>query len=189
MFFYARKLVKVFTHGEVDMNTLLRKQLYTGLILLFLLLLQFKWCTAQNAAIGFRFGSDVGLTLRGNVGKGALEGIIGSGYRPFQVTILYERFQAVKSVTGLHFYYVGGGYVGMFNGRRWYYDERRGYNRRYGYDYAYADPSFGIAGIIGLEYRFAELPLSAGVDLKPFMNIVPWFDGAFDAAFNLRIQL
>jgi hypothetical protein len=74
------------------MNTLLRKQLYTGLILLFLLLLQFKWCTAQNAAIGFRFGSDVGLTLRGNVGKGALEGIIGSGYRPFQFTLLYERF-------------------------------------------------------------------------------------------------
>jgi hypothetical protein len=178
--------VKVLTQEEVEMNTLLRKQLYTGLILLFLLLLQFKWCTAQNAAIGFRFGSDLGLTLRGNVGKGVVEGIIGSGYRPFQFTLLYERFQPMKSVSGLHFYYGGGGYVGLFNGRSWYYEERRGYYRRYGYDYT--DPSFGVAGIIGLEYRFSEIPLSAGVDLKPFINIYPWFDGAFDAALNLRIH-
>jgi hypothetical protein len=168
------------------MRTLLKRQLIACFILLFLLL-QLQWCTAQNTAVGFRFGSDIGLTIRGNIGKGALEGIIGSGYRSFQVTVLYERFVPLTSVSGLHFYYGGGGYIGLFNGRRWYHDNRR-YDDRHRYNaYDYRDLSFGIAGIIGLEYRFKEIPLAAGVDLKPFMNIYPWWEGAADAAVNVRI--
>lgn len=168
------------------MRTLLKRQLVAGFILLFLLF-QLQWCTAQNTAIGFRFGSDIGLTIRSNMGSGALEGIIGSGYRPFQVTLLYERFVPLKFVSGLNFYYGGGGYVGMFNGRRWYHDNRRSANRDRYDTSAYRDPSLGVAGIIGLEFQFKEIPLAAGIDLKPFMNVYPWWDAAADAAFNLRI--
>lgn len=169
------------------MNTLMRKQVYVAMVLLFLFLLQFKWCTAQQAAIGFRLGSDIGLTVRGNVGKGAIEGIIGSGYRPFQVTVLYERFQGFPSVSGLNLYYGAGGYIGVFGGNRWYYSNRYHHWKYREYDYYYRAPCFGVAGIIGLEYRFKGTPLCAGVDIKPFMNVYPWFDGAFDAALNLRV--
>ncbi len=165
----------------------MRKQVYAGLILLFLFLLQVKWCTAQQEAVGFRFGSDIGLTLRGNLGKGAIEGIIGSGYRPLQFTVLYERFQELGSVRGLQLYYGGGGYIGVLGGRRWYYGNRHNNWKYREYDYYYREPCFGLAGIIGLEYRFKGTPIAAGVDVKPFLNVYPWFDGAFDAALNLRI--
>ncbi|HEY6505708.1 MAG TPA: hypothetical protein VIZ28_17150 [Chitinophagaceae bacterium] len=64
------------------------------------------------------------------------------------------------STQGLQWFYGGGGYIGFVKT----YDPVKNTNE--------TDVNFGAQGIIGLDYKFANLPLNLSLDWKPELNIV-----------------
>ena len=80
------------------------------------------------------------------------------------MTALYEYHFEIGAP---HFQlYAGGGvHLGIYD--RWDYDRDKYWDHGNG---QYASP--GMDGIIGVEYKFANLPLVVSADLKPYVNFV-----------------
>ena len=130
-------------------------------------------CIAQdyNTGIGLRAGFNQGLTVKHFIGtKSALEGILATRWRGFEITGLYEIHNRAFNAERLKWYFGFGGHVGFWNG-----------------DYAkWGEPGvtytvIGIDGILGLEYSFSEVPINIGIDWKPSYNLSGysgfWADG------------
>lgn len=129
--------------------------------------------------IGLRAGWTTGITVKSFINdKAALEGILGTRYRGFIVTGLYERHALAFNVPGLHWFYGLGAHLGAFRGA--YYRDRWG-------DY-YTDNtvSVGIDGILGLEYNIMDIPFSIALDIKPFFDIIMPGYGYWDGALSIR---
>jgi hypothetical protein len=117
-------------------------------------------------AIGLRGGYPSGLTFKHfSSSNTAFEGILGVWQRAFSVTLLYEKHANAFNVSGMRWYYGGGGHVAVATSGR--YDGRDRYYRRY-YD---DDAAFGIDGIVGLEYKIVPIPFAISLDLKPTLEI------------------
>ncbi|HKJ41071.1 MAG TPA: hypothetical protein VKA27_03210, partial [Sunxiuqinia sp.] len=103
---------------------------------------------AYETGIGLRGGFSNGLTVKHFISEtNALEGILSTRWRGFNVTGLYEVHQSPFAVEELSWYYGGGGHIGFWDGSyaSWAHD-----NSSY--------TVIGIDGILGLEYSFAEVP-------------------------------
>jgi hypothetical protein len=61
---------------------------------------------------------------------------------------------------GLNWFYGGGGYLGFVK----VYDPNRKVND--------TEVNFGAMGVLGLDYKFMNLPLNLSLDWKPELNIV-----------------
>lgn len=72
------------------------------------------------------------------------------------------------STEGLQWFYGGGGYLGFEK----VYDPNRKVND--------TEVNFGAMGVVGLDYKFANVPLNLSLDWKPELNIVS--DITFEAA-------
>lgn len=111
-----------------------------------------------KAAIGLKFIYGVSLTGKVFIKENsALEGIFrynnaGGLGRNIAFTGLYEYHAPIKGVDGLRWYVGGGGHVNYFSWK----DSN-----------ADAVTTFGVAGIVGLEYKFANLPLAVSADWQP----------------------
>lgn len=139
-----------------------------------------------HTGIGLRFGSDLGFTVKTQAGKGYFEGIVGTGYRAFMVTGLYEVYFPAFQRNDFHWFVGGGAHFGFFD--RWYgygYYDRHGHYR-YDYAYGYGEPTFGIDGIAGLEYKFPSVPIAMSLDIKPFINLYRYDYGFVEGAFSIR---
>ena len=104
-------------------------------------------------AIGVRLGSSVpaiksGITYKHFIGNNAIEGIISFG-DGVGICGLYEIHKPL-STENLQWLVGFGGYVG-FNS---------------------STSNVGAAGIIGLDYKFNNIPLNLTLDWKPELNIV-----------------
>lgn len=124
-----------------------------------------------QTGVGIRLGTDPGITVKHFLReRGAIEGILHTGYRGLMITGLYEWHTPITSAPGLKFYAGVGAHIGMFDHyKRYYYYDRHGNH----YDVVYTDrrgASFGPDGIIGLEYDFTAIPLNLGLDLKPALD-------------------
>ena len=64
------------------------------------------------------------------------------------------------SAAGVRWFYGGGGYLGFVKT----YNPDKNVNE--------TDVNFGAQGILGLDYKFANLPLNLSIDWKPELNIV-----------------
>jgi len=124
-----------------------------------------------NTGIGLRGGLANGLTIKHFLGeKTAIEGILSSRWKGFNITGLYEIHKQAFDTERLNWYYGVGGHVGFWNGNDvdWVNDND---------DYIV----IGIDGILGLEYNFKEIPINLSIDWKPAMNIIGysgfWGDG------------
>ena len=80
--------------------------------------------------------------------KTAIEGLISFG-DPFAIGALVELHNGIESVSGLQWFYGGGAYVG-FGGRR----------------------NVGAQGVLGLDYKFNNLPINLSIDWKPELNLL-----------------
>jgi len=136
--------------------------------------------TAQDytTGIGVRGGFSNGLTIKHFISeRAAIEGIISSRWKGFNLTGLYEIHQQAFDVEHLNWYYGAGGHIGFWKGR----DVSWGDNRDDDYTV------IGIDGILGIEYNFQEIPINISLDWKPTMNIIGysgfWGDGG---AFSVR---
>ena len=64
------------------------------------------------------------------------------------------------AATGLTWFYGGGGYLSFLKT----YNPNTQKNE--------TDPSFGAMGVLGLDYKFTNVPLNLSLDWKPELNIV-----------------
>jgi hypothetical protein len=137
----------------------MKKIIITCLFLFFLV----SMSNAQDykTGIGARLGFDQGLTVKHFIGeKPALEFLLATRWRGFELTGLYEVHNTAFNTDGLKWYYGAGAHIGFWNGN---------YTRGWG------DPGtdyivIGIDGILGLEYSFADAPINIGLDWKPAFN-------------------
>lgn len=86
--------------------------------------------------------------------NGALEGLL--SFDPATIGVLYE-FHRPLGAAGFQWFFGGGGYV-AFSG----------------------DNIVGGMGVVGLDYKFQNIPLNLSLDWKPELNFVK--DISFEAA-------
>jgi hypothetical protein len=98
--------------------------------------------------------------------KTAIEGIVSFGNR-FGIGGLLE-FSNPFSVEGLSWFYGAGAYVGFQDGSTY----------------------LGPTGIIGMDYKFANVPLNISLDWKPELDIIPSINFVPDAvALSVRFTI
>ena len=137
----------------------------------------FCFVTVSNAqdyktGIGLRAGTANGLTIKHFTReKSAVEFILASRWRGFEITGLYEVHNQAFDTERLKWFIGFGGHVGFWNG-----DYTRGWG-----DPGTSYTVVGIDGILGLEYSFTEVPINLSLDWKPAFNFVGyngfWVDG------------
>ena len=126
-----------------------------------------------KTGIGLRAGLTNGLTVKHFLNqKNAVEGILASRWRGFEITGLYEIHNQAFDVERLNWYYGFGGHIGFWNGN---------YTHNYWGEQGMTYTVVGIDGVLGLEYNFKAVPINLGLDWKPAFNIVGysgfWGDG------------
>jgi hypothetical protein len=99
--------------------------------------------------------------------KNAVEGLLSFGSR-FGLGALLEIHKPFENVQGLRWFYGAGAYVGFEN-----------------------DNTFlGPTGVLGLDYKFANVPINISADWKPELDIIPDINFVPDAfAISLRFTL
>jgi hypothetical protein len=98
--------------------------------------------------------------------RSAIEGLVSFGNR-FGVGGLLEIYKPF-SAQGLSWFYGGGAYVGFEDG----------------------DTYLGPTGIVGLDYKFANVPLNISIDWKPELDIIPDINFVPDAiALSVRFTI
>jgi len=107
-----------------------------------------------KTALGVRLGSSVpaiknGVTFKHFFGNNAVEAILSFGDGT-ALCGLYEIHKPIGAVPDLQWLIGAGGYVGLSSGTN----------------------NIGAAGIIGLDYKFAAIPLNVTLDWKPELNLV-----------------
>jgi hypothetical protein len=111
--------------------------------------------SSYKNALGVRLGSSVptvksGITYKHVLANNnAIEGILSFG-DGVGICALYEIHKPINSVENLQWFIGGGGYVGFNN----------------------SNSNIGAAGIVGLDYKFANIPLNLSLDWKPELNII-----------------
>ena len=88
----------------------------------------------------------------------AIEGLLSFG-DPLALGGLIEVHKPVGA-SGVKWFYGGGGYVGFLKT----YNPNKDRNE--------TDVHFGAQGVLGLDYKFANIPLNLSLDWKPELNLV-----------------
>ncbi len=116
-----------------------------------------------NTGIGVRGGLSNGLTVKHFIGNDtAIEGILTSRWRGFNITGLYEIHAPAFNAPRLHWYYGFGGHIGFWDG----YDNHPWFDDNDQYTVV------GIDGILGLEYNIEPIPFNISLDWKPGINLI-----------------
>ncbi|MCZ2101597.1 MAG: hypothetical protein LC107_08685 [Chitinophagales bacterium] len=117
-----------------------------------------------KSAIGLRLGSPLSVSYKTFLSdKGAFEGVVGfrsyTYYSWVNIGAYYQVHNDIPNVSGLRWYYGGGANIYFWS-----------------WDSAFLDSgsntSFGISGVLGLDYKFADIPLNVSADWIPtfFLN-------------------
>ena len=106
-----------------------------------------------KTALGIRMGPSIpaiksGISIKHFIGNNAIEGIISFG-DAVGLCGLYEIHKPLAN-TNLKWFIGAGGYAAFNN----------------------SSSSIGAAGIVGLDYKFAGLPLNLSLDWKPELNLI-----------------
>ena len=120
-------------------------------------------------AVGLRIGLAYGLNAKYFPGsnraiqsRNALEAIASHRYNGITCSILYEYHIEVFDTKGFYLYCGGGMHAGVLDSDKVPWETgKTGDNFYTGFD-----------GIIGLEYVFAYVPVSIGLDWKPGLNFI-----------------
>ena len=126
------------------------------MIMLLMILAVVTTAMAQDykTGVGIRFSSNDAainnsITVKHFLSsRTAIEGLISFG-DPFAIGAMVELHNGIESVAGLQWFYGGGAYVG-FGGRR----------------------NVGAQGVLGLDYKFNNLPINLSLDWKPELNLI-----------------
>ncbi|MDR0971857.1 MAG: hypothetical protein LBM25_05700 [Bacteroidales bacterium] len=122
-----------------------------------------------NWGVGLRLGADYGLTVKKQLGSGALDFMGNFHNHGFQVSGLYEWQNNVINKDFTLYYGVGPS-LG-------FWDNDKG-------DGAFG---LGIDGIIGLEYKIPNVPIALSLDWKPSFELMPQ-TGFYWKGFALSVK-
>lgn len=121
--------------------------------------------SAQNnnvKAIGLRFGYGTEVSFQTPAGSnrlevdlGRLETLFNTYYHYFTGSVTYQWLFDINAIPGL------GWYVGPGAGAGWYAS-----------NYYTSGLTVGVGGIVGVDYKFANIPLLVSVDFRPFYSVV-----------------
>ncbi|RIH64070.1 hypothetical protein D1164_16010 [Mariniphaga sediminis] len=130
---------------------------------LFLLVVLSANAQDYNTGIGVRGGLSNGLTVKHFIESDrAIEGLLSSRWRGFNITGLYEIHAQAFDTPRLNWYYGFGGHIGFWDG----YDDHPWFDDNDNYTVV------GIDGIIGIEYNIEPIPFNISLDWKPGFNII-----------------
>ncbi len=123
-----------------------------------------------KTAVGARLGFFNGLTAKHFLNdRNAVEGILSFRWDGFVITGLYVWQKPFPDVSNLEWFIGGGAHIGFWGEGRYNWGTNQAYT------------IVGADFIIGLEYTFADIPLSLSLDYKPAFNFVGfnnwWYDG------------
>ena len=133
-----------------------------------------------TAALGGRFGTLFGVSgkvfLTENVG---LEAHFGSRRRGFEMGMLGLWHRDIGWQGDFNWYFGGGAHLGFSE-----YDNSLEVNQR-------TQSTFGLDGVVGLEYTLRSIPLNLAIDYKPEVNFTGvtgpnWVSGAVTARYVFR---
>lgn len=125
----------------------------TGFILLLTVMMGLcSYAQDYKTALGVRLSSsdaalNTGISFKHFFGNNALEALVTFG-DPFAIGALLEKHKPTGPV-GLSWFYGGGAYAGFGDKR-----------------------NLGAQGVIGLDYKFQDVPINVSLDWKPELNIV-----------------
>jgi hypothetical protein len=132
-----------------------------------------------NSALGVRLGLYPGISFKTFIspvsafellGQTKFDGLIG--------TLLYQAHFQALGTPRLHWILGLGGHVASYPGGNLENPDGDVYNEDV--------TTIGIDGIFGLEYVFRTAPLTLGIDVKPFFDLVNPGPNYFDAAVTIR---
>lgn len=168
-------------------KNMITKRFFFALALLLSLMATSLNAQEYRTAIGARLGFPFSASFKHFISDpGAVELFAGfrgwTYYRWFNVGGMYQHHMPIESVAGLK-WYVGGGASIYF----WSYDDVWLGSSQY------SSTTFGVMGVVGLDYKFADIPLNLSVDWVPTFFIgdgyVSGFGGgygALSARYTLR---
>lgn len=125
-----------------------------------------------NFGVGLRAGVfSSGVSFKGFVSeKSAIEGIAGFGRRSFVATGLYEYHIPITQAPGLNLFVGGGAHIGFFGYRGTYLIYKNKNEKVYVVDDGETIVVPGVDMIFGAEYKFSQVPIAVGMDVKPFLD-------------------
>jgi hypothetical protein len=140
------------------------------------------WLNAQNYTrdAGIRLGDHFSAMYRQfSNDDEAVEGMVFVGNGGMTFAVMKEFFQpALGQISeNLFFEYGFGSHIGFR-----YTDHYKVLNRTYWLEDHHFTPLLGIDGILGVEYRFPDLPVCLSVDIKPY------FEFSTIQVFNIYLQ-
>ena len=125
--------------------------------------------STYRTALGVKFLPG-GITIKHFVADNrALEGIAFFWDHGFRFTGLYEIHGDINGAEGLKWYIGPGIHVGAYN-EGWYRDNHY---------YSSGEASFGIDGVLGLDYKITGAPINLSLDFQPALELLyhPYFTG------------
>lgn len=153
----------------------MRKLLF-ALVVCAIALIPSKESKAQDYTwgVGFRAGYHPALSVKYQMSKkNSMDFIAAFRNHGLQFTALYEWKTPVIN-NHFHLYYGVGGSVGFWEE---YKDNR--YNGNNGF-------RLGIDGIIGLEFKIPQVPITLSLDYKPYVNLIGWGNDFSNGALSVR---
>jgi hypothetical protein len=124
-----------------------------------------------RTAFGVRGGFYNGLSLKRFVtNNDAIEAVVATHYRGLLISGMYQIHTLAFDVPGLYWYYGGGAHLGFYNQRDvpWFQNQTGNIT------------TLGVLGVVGIEYKIDEIPITIGFDVTPALNIIghtgPWIN-------------
>jgi len=108
----------------------------------------------------------------------AIEGVAAFHYRGLLLAGMFQRHANAFDAPGLYWYYGGGAQAGFYDRRHipWFEDDRG------------SIATLGILGVVGLEYKIEEIPITIGADLIPVISIFGhtgfWMNGGVSIRYT-----
>ena len=138
----------------------MRTSILVALSLFFIAPLSAQSTTTYNRAIGIKLPGGFAVTYKQFVSDyNNVEAEAMFWNRGFRVVGLYEFNWDIPGVDGLRWYAGGGAHLGFWNND----DSKLSNNNKAG---------VGIDGVIGLDYKIADLPLNISLDWQPAVDLI-----------------
>lgn len=131
-----------------------------------------------RSGIGLRGGMFNGISFKHFVNPdNAFEIVAALRYRGPFVAGMYQIHANAFDVPGLAWYYGPGAYIGFVEGRyrgSWFDQPDRTYT------------ILGVNGVVGLEYKIDEIPITIGVDVTPALHLLEFTHFTMGAGITVR---
>lgn len=172
-----------YVEGYLINSLVMSKKLFSFFVILFLVSHVFSSFAQQkyHTAVGLRGGYPSGVTVKQFLsGNSAAEGILSFGWGGIGVTGLYQLHNPVPDLPGLVWFYGGGAHFATAKS-----DKNSPFAGGMG-----GEVYLGVDGIVGLEYVFAEAPISVSLDILPILNLVTdvgvWFNTGLSIRYTFK---